>query len=963
MNAQDLVASISGGYSQHDRLLRLDTPLGSDVLVPQRVVGHSRLGRHFEFTVDVVTTLIALELKSLIAQPVTLWVQQADKTYAPHHGYVHTARRLGSNGGITSYQFVFASWLHFLKYRRDQRIWQDVSVDTIVADIFNAHPQARGMYRFTLWKNLPLRSYCRQDESDWNFVHRLLETEGLYGYWQQASDGRSHTLVITDHLQTLDPLTPETVSFYRAGAGSETDSLTQWAGTRTLQSTVLTTRTFDYKAPSIQHNPKGTSIPTMPDQGALPEQAEVYEYTGAYTYADHARGDTLSRIRMEAWESQAKRFFGVGGVRRMDAGRRFVLQGHPEHDGDNANQREFAVVETAWTIENNLPGNSTGPLFPHSLQGALAQARALQGGNTSFAVPHADGSEGFYRIEIEAQRTTVPFRSPLEHAKPQTHLESAIVVGPANEEVYTDALNRIKVQFVWDRLGAYDERASCWVRVAQSDTGDGYGGVHIPRIGEEVLIDYIGGDCDRPVVTARLYNGAASPQWHSNGLLSGFRSKEYGGTGYNQLVMDDSTGQPRTQLYSSTANTHLHLGYLVQHADNTRGAYLGSGFDLKSEAWGAIRAGQGLFVTTHPASTAQPLSAGQASEQLAGAEALIENLSQASAANRAESLQSAQDALKTFTDATQHSVSGAASGGRTAGGGGNANGFEKPIMLMASPAGVAISTQQSTHVTADQHVTLASGQSTHIAAGKSLLASVGEKLSLFVQNAGMKLFAAKGKVEINAQSDELALSALKDLKITSANGRLVLSAEKEVWIGAGGSYIRINGNLIENGTPGQILERGASWQKQSATSVQQQQQEFFASQTPLAFSQQVFVDEVLHQQDGVASAVKYSFVDATGAVLGSGTIDETGKTLRAFTETPQPIKAVLDLSQGKWTTLRYDEPYSLLTNVVDKPDAGVFDYPDHAAAAYDTGNADMAYDDTIDDDDPGMMPNWQTSNT
>jgi type VI secretion system secreted protein VgrG len=708
--------------------------------------------------------------------------------------------------------------MHFLKFRRDQRIWQDRTADDIITDVFNAHPPAQGLFQFALSKPLPSRSYCRQDEDDWSFVHRLLESEGLYGFWQQAKDGKSHTLVITDRLQTLDAMSPETVTFYRAGTGSETDALVQWSGTRTLQSTMLTTRTFDYKSPSTQYNPKGTNVPTMPNQGSLPDQAEVYEYTGAYSYAKQDRGDQLSGIRMEEWESRAKRFHGVGGVRGIDAGRRFILDGHPDHDRDQASQKEFAVIEAAWVIANNLPAGNPGPEYPHSLQATLDEVRASHAGDAAFRVVHGDGSEGFYLMEIEAQRTSVPYRSPFEHRKPETHLESAIVVGPKGEEIYTDELNRIKVQFVWDRLNSGDEKASCWVRVAQADTGNGYGGVHMPRVGEEVLIDHIGGDCDRPVVISRLYNGAAKPQWHSNGLLSGYRSKEYGGSGYNQMVMDDSSGQNRMQLFSSTANSQLHLGYLVQHTGNTRGAYLGTGFDLKSESYGAIRAGQGLFVSSHPASVSQPLNATAASEQLVSSEALIENLSQASVAANAETLQPGQDALKAFTDATQHSVSASASsGGRTGGGGtGNANGFAKPILLAASPEGIALSTQQSTQITADKQINLVSGQNTHVATGKSLIASVTEKLSLFVQNAGMKLFAAKGKVEIQAQGDEMALTALKDLTITSANGRLVLSASKEVWIGAGGSYIKIGPNLIENGTAGQILEKCASWDKPSA---------------------------------------------------------------------------------------------------------------------------------------------------
>jgi type VI secretion system secreted protein VgrG len=821
MRTRDLLGAITGDLSQSDRLIKLDTKLGSNVLIPQRVVGRSRLGRHFDFTADVVSTSDNIELKTLIAQPVTLWIQQSDKSYHPHNGYVHTARRLGSDGGLTTYQLGFASWMHFLKFRRDQRIWQDKAADAIITDVFNAHPQARGLFRFALLNPLPSRSYCRQDDDDWNFVHRLLESEGLYGFWRQAQDGKTHTLVITDYLAWLDQLTPETVSFYRGGTDSVTDALVQWSGTRTLQSTTLTTRTFDYKNPSTSYSPKGTSVPTMPNQGALPYQAEVYEYTGAYTYSKQARGDQLSKIRMEEWESRAKRFIGIGSVRSIDAGRRFLLDGHPDHDQDQTSQNEFAVIETIWVIANNLPMGNQGSAFPHSLQNTVDEIRMRHTRDAGFKASHADGSAGFYLTEIEAQRTCVPYRSPFEHLKPETYLESAIVVGPEGEEVYTDELNRIKVQYIWDRLNDSDEKSSCWVRVAQSDTGNGYGGVHMPRVGEEVLIDHIGGDCDRPVVISRLYNNAAKPRWHSNGLLSGYRSKEYRGNGYNQLLMDDSTSQSRVHLYSSSYRSQLHLGYLVEQSNNSRGAFLGNGFDLKSDAYGAIRACQGLFVSTHSTTVNQPLNVTAAAEQLASAKSVFELASQSSASNQAESLNDGHDALKKFTDATQYDVAGStATGGRTGGGGsGNANGFSTPIMLIASPASVGISTQDSAQLMASQQVNIVSGKNTHVVAGKSLIASAMEKISLFVQNAGVKLFAAKGKIEIQAQGDAMALSALNDVTITSSNGKLLLSADKEIWIGAGGSYIRITADTIENGTSGQILEKCASWDKLTASSM------------------------------------------------------------------------------------------------------------------------------------------------
>ncbi|AOK58070.1 type VI secretion protein ImpA [Burkholderia ubonensis] len=822
MNITELIQAIRGGLIQQDRLLKTDIPsLPGNALVPRRAVTLSELGRDFSVTLDMVSTAGDIELKKLIAQPITLWIQQASKSYLPINGYIHTARRLGADGSLSSYQLTFASWLHFLKFRSDMRYWQDMPVDAIIADVFNAHPQARGRFQFVLSKPLPLRSYCRQSETDWNFVHRLMEDEGLFGFWRHEEDGSAHTLVVTDDLYAVDDMSPKSVGFYRAGTGSETDAFTQWAGSRTLQSALHTTRTFDYKAPSAPLNPKGTTLPTKADQGNLPEQTEVYEYTGAYTYLDQARGEHLSKIRLEEWESRAKRFFGVGGVRGVDAGRRFVLTDHPEHDRDPDREREFAAIKVWRYIENNLPISVQEANFPHSLQDRLAQAKAGRSGEAAFKVAHDDGSAGFYLVEVEAQRATVPYRSPFEHEKPVMQLETAMVVGPSGEEVYTDELNRIKVMFIWDRQNPGNERASCWVRVAQSDTGGGYGSVHVPRVGEEVLVGYLGGDCDRPIVLHRIYNGAVKPQWHSNGILSGYRSKEYSGAGFNEMVLDDATGQNRVRLFSSSANSLLHVGYLIEQNGNTRGAYLGTGFDLRTDAYGAVRAGQGLYVTTHPKqASSQPLDVRDTQQQLVNAEGLIEAMSQASQMHQAESLGGGHDALRAFTGATQNSVQGSSSGGRTAGGGtGSANAFKEPVMLFGSPAGIALSTQQSTHVAADQHVNLVSGQSTHIASGKSLVASVKQKLSLFVQNAGIKLFAAKGDVEIQAQNDNIEMIAQKTVKLLSATATLEGVAKQEILLTSGGAYIRIKDGNIEIHAPGKVDVKGGEHAFSGPTSL------------------------------------------------------------------------------------------------------------------------------------------------
>ena len=426
------------------------------------------------------------------------------------------------------------------------------------------------------------------------------------------------------------------------------------------------------------------------------------------------------------------------------------------------------------------------------------------------------GNESFFLVEIEAQRRHIPYRSPFEHKKPLMHMQTATVVEPANEEIYTDELNRVKVQMHWDRLGSNNQSSSCWIRVVSPNAGGAFGGVFVPRVGHEVAIDYVDGDCVRPVVTGVLFNGLNTPHWHTNGLLSGFKSKEYGGQGFSQLVFDDSTSQNRAQFYSSTASSYLHIGYLIDHSGNTRGNYLGTGFDLKTDSSGTVRAGQGLYVSTYArgGTSSQPLDAKEATRHLVDSGGVIQRRSLAAADGKAEGLDEAQSAIKDFVSASQSETQGSMNGGRTAGGGsGSANAFSQPIMLLASPSGMGLSTQQSLHAAATEHINLVSGETTYVSAAKSWIASVGEKLSFFVQNAGIKLFAGKGKVELQAQSDNIEITADKTVKVVSTADSGKRDGAKGDYPHSGRSDHKAYGRQhLRACTPGQSRSRAhSSW--------------------------------------------------------------------------------------------------------------------------------------------------------
>ncbi|MEW6341960.1 MAG: type VI secretion system tip protein TssI/VgrG [Pseudomonadota bacterium] len=799
MSAQDIVRAIQGGLIQQDRLLKLDTPLGSNTLLPQCAVGRSRIGRHFDFTLDVLSINGNIKLKKLLGQPVTLWVLQANKSYLPHHGYVYAVRRLGSEGGLTSYQISFASWMNFLKFRRDQRIWQDTPVDEILSDVFNEHAQAKGQFRFALSKPLPPRSYCVQYEDDWNYVHRLMEEEGLFGIWSQGADGRSHMLTVTDRLDTCEPLTTQTVQFSRYGTNSEVDALVHWSSVRSLHSTVLATRTFDYKSPSTVANPKSTNVPTLSQE--MPEQLEVYEYTGPYTYLKQDRGDHLTKIRMEEWESRGKRFYGVGGVRGIDAGRWFELAGHPEHDRDSADRRQFAVIETVWLIENNIPVSNHHSNFPYSLQEQVAEARAAHEGDTKFKVLHQDGSEGFFRVEIEAQRKSVPYRSPFEHHKPDMRMQTATVVGPKGQEIYTDELGRVKVQFHWDRIGQRNERSSCWVRVAQPWASGGFGGIQLPRIGDEVVVPFLNGDPDRPLITARVGNGTNQPQWNlpAQQALSGFVSKEFGGEQNNVWLKDDTQGQVQTQIRSDHLESGLHMGYITRVSEPAgRGEKRGEGAELRTDGIAAVRGARGLLLTTHPRSgaTGDAFSVDEVNLQLANAQDTAASLAQS--AQSAGAQDGEQKAVASTLKAQAKGIQG----------GGTLKQFEQPHLVLSSPSGVAVNTPELIHLSSGKTTAVTAGEHVSVSTGGGFFASARNALRLFVYQAGMRLIAASGDIDIKALKDNINL--LAKLNVTVTASKITISAQQEVEINGGGSYTRWTSGQIRSGTSGGFEVHSAS---------------------------------------------------------------------------------------------------------------------------------------------------------
>ncbi|MGK0544190.1 type VI secretion system Vgr family protein [Halomonas cupida] len=834
-----MLASFDVSLSQHQRLLTL-TIEGAE-LIPHRLVGEERISRPFCYRLDVISQRGDIELKTLIAQPASLAIRQADGSYRPLSALVESAALLGEDGGVYYYQLSLVPWFTMLTLGRDSRIFQDASVVEIIEQVFNGHDVAKGGWRFDLRRDYPSRSYCVQyRESDFHFVNRLMEQEGLFYYFEhgdsgaseEAADGRmtatdtgsatdvntSHRLVITDDVGTCPAAEPRQIRFHRQDATETEDAITQWGGRRTQQPTRVSLGTFDYKQPRLI---KRTGLDTRPDQGNLTEQ-EFYDTPGEYYFGDYFRGERLTINRLEARESLAKRFQGAGGARQLQVGRHFELTQHARHERGDSVEREFLVLAATIHAENALPVSAHLSTLPGSLQEELDHARKAHGleDQSLHQDDYQRAGTGHYLIDFEAQRRSQAYRSMLDHPRPTVGgPQTAIVVGPEGEEIHTDRLNRVKVQFHWDRLGRRDNHSSCWLRVSQPNASAGWGGVFVPRIGQEVIVDFLEGDPDRPFISGRVYNGDERPEWHSNGLLSGIKSKTYRGSKYNELVFDDATDQERVRLNSEYAKTQLNLGYLVHQHGNTRGNFRGTGFELRTDAYGAVRANAGLLLTSwgQLGANGEQLELRPVFSELESAWQLADTLSQSAVEHDAESLdvrgdikRASEEAKGTYGDGgaadTQDQSTAA---GASQAGGGEAGRLESPWLHLASPAGIAVSTPQSTHLAQDKSLSVTSGEDINLAAGRSLVAVIAQKLSLFVQNAGIKLFAAQGKVNIEAQSDEMALTAEKTLTMASTEDSVEISAKKEILLTCAGAYVRLKGGNIEVHAPGKIDIKGA----------------------------------------------------------------------------------------------------------------------------------------------------------
>lgn len=495
-------------YSQANRKIRVSTPLGADVLLLERFVGEEAISQPFAFTLDMVSEDAAVDPAALLRKPVCVTVLLPDGSERAIHGRVRRFVQHGRSDQLTRYQAEVVPWLWFLGLSSDCRIFQRLSVPDIVTKVF----KDLGFSDFSVRTSgtYAPREYCVQyRETHLDFVSRLLEEEGIFYFFEHAAD--KHVLVLADAPSAVKPCPGQEKAPFRPERGHQQDDII------TACSTELVARTGKVALTDYNFETPSASLDAM-SSGEAPE--EHYDYPGSY--AERDEGDRYARLLLEEREAGTELLRLTSSVRAFQSGYRFTLQEHYRRD-----------LNKAYTLVRVRHEAGSG-------------AFTADGGDAEFD----------YENTVEAIPHAVPYRPPRDTPRPIVHgTQTAVVVGPSGEEIHVDKYGRVKIQFHWDREGKKDDASSCWVRVSSTWAGKNWGFIQLPRIGQEVVVDFLEGDPDHPIVTGRVYNAEQMPPYAlpANSTQSGLKTRSSKGGGeanFNELRFEDKKGSEEVYLHA-----------------------------------------------------------------------------------------------------------------------------------------------------------------------------------------------------------------------------------------------------------------------------------------------------------------------------------------------------------------------------------------------------------------------------
>jgi type VI secretion system secreted protein VgrG len=504
--------------TQESRSFELKTPLGKDVLLLRQMSGTEALSQPFLWDLDLLSEKGDINPDDLLGQKVSVSCTLPNGKQRFFHGYVTEFSQGGWLQRYYRYRATVRPWYWLLTRTADCRIYQALTVPQIFEEVVKQYGFTD--YELRLSGSYQPREYCVQyRESDFNFLSRLLEHEGIYFFFEHTAS--KHTLVLVDDPskhQTFEGY--ETVPYYAPGGKDplrKRDHLESWAYTRTVLPGSFATSDFDFEKP--RKSLAGSATIAREHQQST---YEVFDYPGELPQLDSQQSDRMANVRIQELQASYMVANGHGNAAGLSTGLRFTLDKYPRKDLNIA----YVITQATYTLT----------------------ADAYE--------PGAAHEESTFEVAIEAIDARTHFRPARRTRKPMIHgAQTAMVVGPAGEEIYTDKYGRVKVQFHWDRYGKQDEQSSCWVRVAQLWAGKNWGMIHIPRIGQEVIVSFLEGDPDRPIITGRVYNGDAMPPYGlpDNATQSGIKSRSSKGgadANFNEIRFEDLKGSEQLYIHA-----------------------------------------------------------------------------------------------------------------------------------------------------------------------------------------------------------------------------------------------------------------------------------------------------------------------------------------------------------------------------------------------------------------------------
>lgn len=829
------------GFNSTNRALLLhlsDHELNNKVDI-QRIEVFHEINQGLSAELICMSTDPFIELKSFIGCNVAV-DQITDKgQYNRVSGLVIGASIGQSDGGLTVYRLEISDATYLLKKRINSRVFMNKTVLQIVEILFNEWSNKSKVFASSLklsLKNVELERYDTRPfimqfcESDFHFLSRLLREEGInflidekeYLLTTSQNNIEPQFFRLIDDNRHFQCLKRKNIRYHRSDATEYFDTITSLISNRKLAATVSHIQRWHSQTYSHQegagkifskhkNSAQYTNEQLNLEQSMLISPAWIgdFEQKDHVTPSSNRQVDRLNQQLIDYEDLNAKCFIAYGSVRDAQVGYYFELNEHPEIDQQHKNAKEFLILSKYSYNQNN---------FPKDISEQLERLLSL-----NHWLKDKDSIEERQACQLTLVRRDikiVPKYDPMGE-KPLARIMRAKVVGPEGEVVHTDQEGRVKVQFLFSRkednthdsgAGSNQNNAdSAWLETMTPWAySDGGGISFLPRVGEEVFVDFVHGDIDRPFILGRLHESEHKPvKFDKKSILpdskslSGIRSNEFAGDGYGQLRFDDTEGQISTQLQSSFGATQLNLGNLSHPKTGAESEGRGEGFELRSDEYGAIRAAKGILLTTQSAINA-------AGNQLDRSE--LQQLLEVHKKNNEALLKLVKGHVTTEPelDLQEKIVTDL-----EAWDGSDSN----PYVLLNAKDSIVANSQQGIVLQAQNHVDITTPRSVQLFSGRNFLANALNKISLFSKQGGMNIKAGGGDLNIEAQSGNMKIAAQEKFHIYNLNDLLKIESGKGILITCGGGYIKIQDGNIEVVCPGLLKLKGAQTQVISGGSM------------------------------------------------------------------------------------------------------------------------------------------------